>query len=363
MTAQTELFTRDLFGPKSLRAGSVDEEARTCEFIASTETIDAHGTVVKQDWRLDRFSANPVVLFNHDARCPIGTAEVNVATGDAGPTLLARVKFATGDEMAERCWSLVKQGVLRGMSVGFRPGRAAYEDRDGREVVVLENPELYEVSICSQPSNPDALAREQVEILKRSLMANPDKKGEQVTEPAADKRDASPAPAPAPAVQTATADSVSRTEHDAVVRALQSSIEQKQAAVAAADERAAKAEERAAAAEQRIKQLDGERLARKVDDLVGKKITPAQRETFLSLAQENERSFDAIVSTLPDIGAAPGVQVIPDKAGEVRTTDAVEDANTKRLEQLMHERIKQTGESRFVAMRQVMLAHPELCPA
>lgn len=366
MTAQTDVFTRDIFGSQAMRASSLDEQSRTCEFVASTEIIDAHGTVVKQDWRLDRFSANPVVLFNHDARCPIGTAEVNVATGEAGPTLLARVKFATGDEMAERCWSLVKQGVLRGMSVGFRPGRAAYEDRDGREVVVLENPELYEVSICSMPSNPDALAREQVEILKRSLMANPNKKGEQVTEPAAadaaptDKRDS--APAPAPAVQTAV-DSVSRTEHDAVVRALQSTIEQKQAAVAAADERAAKAEERAAAAEQRIKQLDGERLARKVDDLVGKKITPSQRETFLSLAQENERSFDAIVSTLPDIGIAPGAQVIPDKAGEVRATDAVEDANTQKIKQLVHERIKQTGESRFVAMRNVMLDHPELCPA
>jgi hypothetical protein len=96
---------------------------------------------------------------------------------------------------------------------------------------------------------------------------------------------------------------------------------------------------------------------------VGKKITPAQRETFLSLAQENERSFDAIVSTLPDIGTAPGVQVIPDKAGEVRATDAVEDANTQKIKQLMRERIKQTGESRFVAMRNVMLAHPELCPA
>lgn len=361
---QTDLFTRDRFGKSAVRAASIDEQARTCEFVASTETIDAHGTVVKQDWRLDRFASNPVVLFNHDACCPIGTANVRVEQSEEGPCLMARVNFATGDAEAERCWALVKQGVLRGMSVGFRPGRAAFEDRDGREVVVLENPELFEVSVCSMPSNPDALAREQVDILKRSLMAKPKTEAEQSPAPAAvtEEREAPASPAPA-AQQTTTVATVTRTEHDAVVRALQSTIEQKQAAVAAADERAAKAEERAAAAEQRIKQLDGERLARKVEDLVGKKITPAQRETFLSLAQESERSFDAVVASLPDLGVAPGQQVIPDSGNEVRATDSADDAAVDRLNKLAVERMAQTGENRVVALQRVMAAHPELCRA
>ena len=36
------------------------------EFIASTEAIDAHRSIVRQSWNLERYRQNPVVLYAHD---------------------------------------------------------------------------------------------------------------------------------------------------------------------------------------------------------------------------------------------------------------------------------------------------------
>lgn len=132
-------------------------ERRALDVIASTDAVDSYGEIVAQQWQLERYAANPVVLYSHESHeLPIGRAE-NVRVEDG--KLLATLVLATGTERAEEVWSLVQQGMLRGVSVGFRPHTTRWEKRDGREVLVLDDNELLEISITPIPANPEALAQ------------------------------------------------------------------------------------------------------------------------------------------------------------------------------------------------------------
>jgi HK97 family phage prohead protease len=142
---------------------SVDAEKRTVDVIASTETEDSHGTILVQDWNLERFNRNPVVLWAHNMtlgmdELPIGRCtRAEVVDGQ----LECTVQFAGADvnPRAEQVFQAYRQGFLRAVSVGFNPRSYRWEERDGREVLVLYDNELIELSCVPVGSNPDALAR------------------------------------------------------------------------------------------------------------------------------------------------------------------------------------------------------------
>jgi HK97 family phage prohead protease len=142
---------------------SVNVEARTVDVIASTETEDSHGTILVQDWNLERFNRNPVVLWAHNMtlgmdELPIGRCtRAEVVDGQ----LECTVQFAGADvnPRAEQVFQAYRQGFLRAVSVGFNPRSYRWEERDGREVLVLYDNELIELSCVPVGSNPDALAR------------------------------------------------------------------------------------------------------------------------------------------------------------------------------------------------------------
>lgn len=142
---------------------SVDAEKRTVDVIASTETEDSHGTILVQDWDLERFNRNPVVLWAHNAtlgmdELPIGRCtRAEVVDG----ALECTIQFAGADvnPRAEQVFQAYRQGFLRAVSVGFNPRSYRWEERDGREVLVLYDNELIELSCVPVGSNPDALAR------------------------------------------------------------------------------------------------------------------------------------------------------------------------------------------------------------
>ena len=154
---------------------AMDEMTRTIDVVASTESLDSHGTIVEAKWDLSRFAANPVVLWAHNAGLgtpepPIGYAsDVNVVNGE----LRAKVTFVSAEasQLAERVWQGVKQKSIRGLSVGFRSGGQRVEKRAvggvEKDVVVLTNNSLYEISFVPVPSNSDALAQ----VRSRALAA------------------------------------------------------------------------------------------------------------------------------------------------------------------------------------------------
>jgi HK97 family phage prohead protease len=153
-------------GESQVRAAdvrSVDAEKRTVEVIASTEAVDSHGTVLVQDWNLERFARNPVVLWAHNAtlgmdELPIGRCtRCEVVNGQ----LEATIQFAGADvnPRAEQVFQAYRQGYLRAVSVGFYPHSYRWEMREDVEVLVLSQNELFELSCVPVGSNPDALAR------------------------------------------------------------------------------------------------------------------------------------------------------------------------------------------------------------
>lgn len=124
--------------------------------IASTPSEDAYNEILEQKWDLKRFAANPVFLFMHDHDDVIGHAE-NVRVEDG--VLKARLVFATEEvcELAEKVWRKVKAKLLRGISVGFKTRSYRWESINERDVLVLSDNELFEISIVSIPANPDTL--------------------------------------------------------------------------------------------------------------------------------------------------------------------------------------------------------------
>lgn len=129
------------------------------EFVLSDETRDRYGDViVAAGWDLRWFKKNPVALFGHSSGFPIGRWEdVRVE----GTKLVGRLRFAEEgtSPRIDELRRLVEQGILRAVSVGFRPIEDEAIDPknpwDGRRYLKSE---LLETSLVSVPANPAALA-------------------------------------------------------------------------------------------------------------------------------------------------------------------------------------------------------------
>lgn len=147
-----------------LRLKAFREETREADFIASTAAEDSYDEVVEQVWDLKRFRSNPVALWAHNSReLPIGgctRCEV-VKQEDGSDALECTIQFATEDmnPKAEQVFRMVRGKMLRAVSVGFNPRSYRYEKRDGREILILSDNELFEISVCAIPANAEALAK------------------------------------------------------------------------------------------------------------------------------------------------------------------------------------------------------------
>ena len=157
MLKKTKLFTHAV--------KSIDEEKRQATFVISTDEIDRTYEIVEQSWQLDNYKKNPIVLFGHDPSKPgyvVGCATEIRAEKDGDKNItIGTVQFAeegTSSD-ADTVWKLVKQGILRTVSVGFIPHTfKASKDEDGSEITVLADNELLEFSIVPIPANPSAVA-------------------------------------------------------------------------------------------------------------------------------------------------------------------------------------------------------------
>lgn len=124
---------------------------------ASKAVLDRDGEIIMQDgWLLDEFKLNPVILMSHDyKKFPLGKANW-VKIEDDG--LLFSVKFASTAAGIE-AYTLYKEGILNGFSVGFTPieyDEGAIAKKYGAKRAYLKQ-SLLEISCVSIPSCPEAL--------------------------------------------------------------------------------------------------------------------------------------------------------------------------------------------------------------
>jgi len=152
------------------------------EATITTETIDRDGEVlISQGMNSSEYELNPVLFFNHDYDQPIGRV-VDLRRGK--DKIDATIEFAQKPEGWEGPYfpsfveSLVEQGIVKGISVGFVPlsggvRKASKEDREnyGENVrQVYSKWKLLEVSIAPLPANATAL----VSAVRKGIVSKDD---------------------------------------------------------------------------------------------------------------------------------------------------------------------------------------------
>ena len=128
-------------------------------FVASTEGVKRDGkSLIAQDWRLENYQRNPVVLWVHDytgQNLPIGRAIVAIE----GTQLMADVEFDQEDGFARRVEGKYRRGYLSAVSVGWqdvKEGKQVYHD-------------LMDVSAVPVPADPMALKVQEARALRGLL--------------------------------------------------------------------------------------------------------------------------------------------------------------------------------------------------
>ena len=259
-----------------LHVREVRAETREAEFVASTDAIDSYDEIVEQTWKLDRYNGNPVVLFAHQSReLPIGQA---VSCGVVDGKLRVNVRFASekANPQAEHVWQSVKEGTLRAVSVGFRPHTVRSEKRDGKDVYVLADNELHEISVVPVPANPEALAlmkqraMQQASATRATESTNMDEK------------------------EKALRDNLA--QRDAEVRTLEKSLADANTKAAALETQNKNLATERDAAVTRAKELEDSLVERDVEALVGVKIDPSEKSVFVRLAKTDRSLFDAMIA-------------------------------------------------------------------
>ena len=147
-----------------------DETSRTRRFVASDETADRMGDVIRvAGWKFTEFEKNPVALWGHNSDdFPIGRVHDWSQEKQAGrPVLMESITYfsESANPMSEAVLRMIDEGGLRAVSVGFVPTRA-YKPKNEAERkelglgpygVLYEEQQQLELSNCSIPANPNAL--------------------------------------------------------------------------------------------------------------------------------------------------------------------------------------------------------------
>jgi HK97 family phage prohead protease len=155
--------------------------------VVSTATVDRDDEVLLPEGaRLHHYARNPILLWQHDPEKPIGTGDRGdiKATADGirvAYRLARRPDWYTGEFFPDYVRALIADGVLKGLSVGFRVLEGGIRnpstkdiERFGQEVKrVINKWELLEVSVVSVPCNPDARI---AAVTKRCDTAQPSRK-------------------------------------------------------------------------------------------------------------------------------------------------------------------------------------------
>lgn len=300
----------------SVRA--VNEEERSIEFTASTESIDSHGDVVEQSFDLKRFKKNPVLLWHHNsfgffdgARAedflPIGHVKnISFESGE----LEGKAVFVDerANPLAEKVFQGFSQRSLRGFSIGFRPGTVTEETVEGGTRFRLADNELFEISAVPIPSNPDAVAKahQRVEIERKELA----RRAQQSGQPSRKKMDE---------------------------EQLKAELDKVKAELAVAKSKAADLETRATGAESKLKaeQKLNEELSKQNGELSSKlkDATKAERETTIK-AFTAKQSIE-IDGKATDIGA----KITPGEVESyVKLAEDLGDGGLDRVKSLLCER-------------------------
>lgn len=137
---------------------AINKEEYIIEGVFSTAGTDRHGEIIDQKgWKLEEYMSNPVILFAHDQWTPAVGKAVEIKI-DGNGNLAGKIKFAVEEyELAKTLFNLYAGKYMRAFSVGFM--NEVYEVDQEKDVIILKENVLYEISCVNVPANSMALAK------------------------------------------------------------------------------------------------------------------------------------------------------------------------------------------------------------
>jgi HK97 family phage prohead protease len=134
---------------------SVDEDKRIVRGVATTPSVDRVGDIIEP---LGMKFENPLpFLWQHKHDEPIGHCRFDKPTksGVNFEATVAKIdEPGTLKDRLDEAWQSIKAGLVRAVSVGFRPIEYAFMDNGG---IRYSETECYELSAVTIPANSDAL--------------------------------------------------------------------------------------------------------------------------------------------------------------------------------------------------------------
>ena len=298
---------------------SVDMKERSVRVIASTSAIDSYGDIVEQSWRLDRYLANPVVLWNHnrsggffsspsaDETLPIGfSKDVEVVGNKLEATLVFVDEKAS--PLAEKVFQGFVQKSIRAVSVGFRPNNVKAEKLNGREIYRLSDNELFEISATPIPANPEAVAKaaDDARVQLRALAA----RGAGDTRMDIEKIEAE--------LKAAKDETAKQSES---IKALETQVADLTKSISALTSERDEAKASLAKAEKTISTLETKALEDHVKSFVGKKFAPAELPAQLKFAKIDRAAFDEGMAARPDLTLTEQTSVLGEDGAKSAVVD------------------------------------------
>ena len=140
-----------------LTVKAIDEDRRVIRGIATTPSVDRVGDIIDP---LGVKFTNPLAfLWQHQHDKPIGSVKFDTPTAkgiefEAEIAHPDTVESATLKERLQEAWDSIKTGLVRAVSVGFRPVEYSFMDNGG---IRYSETECYELSAVTIPANSDAL--------------------------------------------------------------------------------------------------------------------------------------------------------------------------------------------------------------
>lgn len=133
---------------------SVNEDERIITGIASTPSPDRDGDIMEPEGA--KFRSDTPFLWQHDRSQPIGTCTPKMVK--EGLQITAKLVKPTSDMPSQliarldEAWSSIKAGLVRGLSIGFRPIEYSFLDEGGIRFLSWD---LLEVSAVTIPANSE----------------------------------------------------------------------------------------------------------------------------------------------------------------------------------------------------------------
>ncbi|MGX8939423.1 phage major capsid protein [Symbiopectobacterium sp. Eva_TO] len=148
---------------------SVNEDDRIITGIASTPSPDRDGDIMEPEGA--KFRSDTPFLWQHDRSQPIGTCTPKMVK--EGLQITATLVKPTSDMPSplvarlDEAWASIKAGLVRGLSIGFRPIDYSFLDEGGIRFLSWD---LLEVSAVTIPANAEC-SIQTVKSFDRQLLA------------------------------------------------------------------------------------------------------------------------------------------------------------------------------------------------